>query len=113
MKIINKMEDDVVSSNKFLASIDSFINKQNSNWFMLEFCDLGFIGKLFQTKDLVLLVNYFMMFSYKMPVDILYLLFERAVICNPSKGSVILYYFLIILFIKLSIFFPRMSVMKQ
>ena len=39
------------------------------NWFVIEFCELGFIGKLFRAKDLNTLINYFLLFYKYKPVD--------------------------------------------
>lgn len=50
-----QLEDDVLCASNFTSYIKSEI-KQNSiiqpHWFMLEFSRLGFIGKLFRSKDL-------------------------------------------------------------
>nr|AZA15233.1 alpha-1,3-mannosyl-glycoprotein 4-beta-N-acetylglucosaminyltransferase B [Anisakis pegreffii] len=50
--------------------IINFINeKGNFKWFTAEFASLGFIGKLFHTKDLPYLINYIaLLYRYK-PVD--------------------------------------------
>ena len=58
-----QLEDDVECANNFVPVIESFIKEQNeqtrangSSWAMLEFCELGFIGKLFRL--LLLFVEY-------------------------------------------------------
>ena len=86
--IILKLEDDVISSNGFISTISAFIEEQKSDWLMTEFCNLGFIGKLWKTKDLTNLINYFMMFSFYMPVDTLHLFLERNFICSNLDDEV-------------------------
>ena len=47
-----QLEDDVNASINYLNFIYHKISNQTSSWFALEFCGLGFIGKLFQTESL-------------------------------------------------------------
>ena len=39
------------------------------NWFVIDFCQLGFIGKLFRTMDLPILIQFFLIFFNDKPVD--------------------------------------------
>ncbi|XP_035672330.1 alpha-1,6-mannosyl-glycoprotein 4-beta-N-acetylglucosaminyltransferase-like [Branchiostoma floridae] len=66
-----QLEDDVISSEKYLTGIRDFINSQTSAWTMLEFSELGFIGKLFKSSDLQRLADFIMLFYQEMPVDYL------------------------------------------
>ncbi|CAH1256768.1 MGAT4C [Branchiostoma lanceolatum] len=66
-----QLEDDVISSEKYLTGIRDFINTQTSAWTMLEFSELGFIGKLFKSSDLQRLADFIMLFYQEMPVDYL------------------------------------------
>ena len=43
-----QLEDDVKCAAGFVDDIRDFIQKQRSDWTVLEFCELGFIGKLFR-----------------------------------------------------------------
>ena len=47
-----QLEDDVNSSENYLHFIYQKISTQTTSWFALEFCGLGFIGKLFRTESL-------------------------------------------------------------
>jgi alpha-1,3-mannosylglycoprotein beta-1,4-N-acetylglucosaminyltransferase A/B len=77
-----QLEDDIASKPGFIAVIKDFMAKQQyAYWYSLEFCDLGFIGKLFHSTDLVQLVNYFLMFADFMPIDILNMLFQVVQFC--------------------------------
>jgi alpha-1,3-mannosylglycoprotein beta-1,4-N-acetylglucosaminyltransferase A/B len=55
---------------------------------MIEFSQLGFIGKLFKCHDLPMFVNFFLMFANDKPVDWLYDSVFSVKICNPEKGDV-------------------------
>ena len=47
------LEDDVIARDDFATDIFKFIqqsNENNTRWLMLEFSELGFIGKLFRTR---------------------------------------------------------------
>lgn len=83
-----QIEDDVVSKTGFLTTIKNFINKQaDDNWLMMEFSQLGFIGKLFKCRDLPKFVNFFLIFAVDKPVDWLYDSLLDVKICNPEKGN--------------------------
>lgn len=57
-----------------------------SQWFMLEFSTLGFIGKLFRSSDLPLLAQFIALFHREKPVDwLLDLLFVNRY-CHPEKS---------------------------
>jgi alpha-1,3-mannosylglycoprotein beta-1,4-N-acetylglucosaminyltransferase A/B len=67
-----QLEDDVSSRNNWDLSVLSFIGAQNRHqpqWFMLEFSDLGFIGKLFRTADLPFLISTLIMYHRDKPCD--------------------------------------------
>jgi len=55
-----QLEDDVVSKSGFFTIMKNFIkNQKNDQWMMIEFSQLGFIGKLFKCHDLPMFVNFF------------------------------------------------------
>ncbi len=53
---------------------------------MIEFSQLGFIGKLFKCSDLPMFVNFFLIFAKNKPVDWLFDSVLDVKICNPEKG---------------------------
>ena len=57
------------------------------NWFVIEFCGLGFIGKLFRTKDLHTLIQYFLLFYKYKPVDWLLEDLLRTMLCGPMMSN--------------------------
>ena len=91
-----QLEDDVVSKSGFFTIVKQFIQSQKRNeWMMIEFSQLGFIGKLFKSRDLPMFVNFFLMFASDKPVDWLFESVFDVKICNPEKGSVRgLFYFI-------------------
>ena len=47
-----QLEDDVIAKSGYLKFIMETINEQIDDWFMLEFSELGFVGKLFKSQTL-------------------------------------------------------------
>lgn len=66
------LEDDVSCSKGFLSSIRKHINSLGSSmWVTLEFSKLGYIGKLYHSKDLPRLAHFLFLFYQEMPCDFL------------------------------------------
>ncbi|XP_060749939.1 alpha-1,3-mannosyl-glycoprotein 4-beta-N-acetylglucosaminyltransferase C [Tachysurus vachellii] len=66
------LEDDVSCSKGFLSSIRGHIySKGSSPWVTLEFSKLGYIGKLYHSKDLSRLAHFLFLFYQEMPCDFL------------------------------------------
>jgi len=77
-----QLEDDVRSAVGFVKSIRHYVNEQNRvhpEWSVLEFSELGFIGKLFRSSDLERLSEFVMMFYAEQPIDWLFRYFKSAV----------------------------------
>ena len=69
------LEDDVISKPDYMEQIRRFIDlKADTRWDVLWFSRWGFIGKLFQDKDLRNFSRFITMFYSEMPVD--WLLFQ-------------------------------------
>lgn len=84
-----QLEDDVVAKNGFFSIIKNYITQQKTNdWMIIEFSQLGFIGKLFKCNQLKYFVNFFLMFANNKPVDWLFDIMLDVKICNPDKPSV-------------------------
>jgi alpha-1,3-mannosylglycoprotein beta-1,4-N-acetylglucosaminyltransferase C len=64
-----QLEDDVISSERFIQGIQTYIKEQTRRWVVLEFSELGFIGKLLHSEDLVKLARFVMTFYDQQPVD--------------------------------------------
>jgi len=77
-----QLEDDVRSAIGFIKSIRQYIDHQNRvrpEWTVLEFSELGFIGKLLRSSDLERLAGFVMMFYVEQPIDWLIRYFKLAV----------------------------------
>ncbi|XP_044537640.1 alpha-1,3-mannosyl-glycoprotein 4-beta-N-acetylglucosaminyltransferase-like protein MGAT4D [Gracilinanus agilis] len=87
-KFYLQLEDDIVVKPKYFMAMKDFAVAQTSDWLVLEFSKLGFIGKLFKTKDLPFIVQFFIMFYKDKPIDWLldHLLYVK--ICNPERDNV-------------------------
>ncbi|NXA11211.1 MGT4B acetylglucosaminyltransferase, partial [Sapayoa aenigma] len=82
-----QLEDDIIAKPDYIASIKSFAAQQSQDWMVLEFSQLGFIGKLFKSEDLPLIVEFFLMFYKDKPIDWLIDHLLWAKVCNPEKDA--------------------------
>jgi len=77
-----QLEDDVRSAIGFVKSIRQYIGEQDRlhpDWSVLEFSELGFIGKLFRSSDLRRLAEFLMMFYVEQPIDWLFRYFKLSI----------------------------------
>eukprot|EP00927_Polykrikos_kofoidii_P041523 TRINITY_DN35404_c0_g1_i1.p1 TRINITY_DN35404_c0_g1~~TRINITY_DN35404_c0_g1_i1.p1 ORF type:complete len:580 (+),score=79.22 TRINITY_DN35404_c0_g1_i1:80-1819(+) len=63
---VNKMSDYVKS-----AFPPGFVTTENVPWRMIDFSELGFIGKLFQSNELPRMARYLLLYYDQMPCDLL------------------------------------------
>lgn len=83
-----QLEDDIVAKPNYFATMKNFaIQLATEDWMILEFSQLGFIGKMFQAPDLNLIVEFIFMFYKEKPIDWLldHILWVKA--CNPEKDA--------------------------
>ncbi|CAJ1057965.1 alpha-1%2C3-mannosyl-glycoprotein 4-beta-N-acetylglucosaminyltransferase A [Xyrichtys novacula] len=83
-----QLEDDVVAKSDYLSTMKNFADKETSKDLLyLEFSQLGFIGKMFRTRDLPMISEFFLMFHRDKPIDWLldHILWVKA--CNPEKDA--------------------------
>ncbi|KAL1131161.1 hypothetical protein AAG570_012398 [Ranatra chinensis] len=83
-----QLEDDILAKQHFLTTMKSVALERIANrkaWFVLDFCQLGFIGKMFRCVELPWLVQFFFMFYNDKPVDWLldHLIHTKS--CNLDK----------------------------
>eukprot|EP00076_Gallus_gallus_P040747 XP_025006285.1 alpha-1,3-mannosyl-glycoprotein 4-beta-N-acetylglucosaminyltransferase-like protein MGAT4D isoform X2 [Gallus gallus] len=83
----SKLEDDIIAKPDYIQSIENFAAEQSQEWMVLEFSQLGFIGKLFKTEDLPLIVEFFVMFYKDKPIDWLLDHLFWVKVCNPEKNA--------------------------
>ncbi|XP_053559668.1 alpha-1,3-mannosyl-glycoprotein 4-beta-N-acetylglucosaminyltransferase-like protein MGAT4D [Bombina bombina] len=83
-----QLEDDIVAKPQFFQFLKNFATQQSSDdWMILEFSQLGFIGKLFKSKDLPYLAEFFLMFYKDKPIDWLLDHYLWVKVCNPEKDA--------------------------
>lgn len=67
-----QLEDDILTTPLYVTKMLRFaLEKESSktDWFLLDFCQLGFIGKMFKSIDLPYVIQFAVMFHNDKPVD--------------------------------------------
>ncbi|XP_061644092.1 alpha-1,3-mannosyl-glycoprotein 4-beta-N-acetylglucosaminyltransferase B isoform X6 [Phyllopteryx taeniolatus] len=83
-----QLEDDIVARPAYLSTMKKFALQQPSDdWMILEFSQLGFIGKMFKSSDLSLIVEFMLMFYKDKPIDWLLDHIMWVKVCNPEKDA--------------------------
>ncbi|XP_034036874.1 alpha-1,3-mannosyl-glycoprotein 4-beta-N-acetylglucosaminyltransferase B-like [Thalassophryne amazonica] len=83
-----QLEDDIIAKEDYYEAMKTFISQQTSNrWFILEFSQLGFIGKMFRSSDLPLVAEFFLMFHKDKPIDWLLDHILWVKVCHPEKDQ--------------------------
>uniref|UniRef100_A0A6Q2YTS2 Alpha-1,3-mannosyl-glycoprotein 4-beta-N-acetylglucosaminyltransferase A n=1 Tax=Esox lucius TaxID=8010 RepID=A0A6Q2YTS2_ESOLU len=83
-----QMEDDIVAKPNYFATMKNFaLQLSSEDWMILEFSQLGFIGKMFQAPDLNLIVEFIFMFYKEKPIDWLLDHILWVKVCNPEKDA--------------------------
>lgn len=85
-----QLEDDILAKKGFVSTMKTYALQKISEkapWFVIEFCQLGFIGKMFKCVDLPWLVQFFLMFYNDKPVDWLLDHLISTKICNLDKDA--------------------------
>ncbi|XP_013789069.2 alpha-1,3-mannosyl-glycoprotein 4-beta-N-acetylglucosaminyltransferase B-like [Limulus polyphemus] len=83
-----QLEDDILTKPGYVTTMKNFAYKQITNkkdWLILDFCQLGFIGKMFKCVDLSKLVAFFVMFYNDKPVDWLLDNMVQTKVCRFDK----------------------------
>uniref|UniRef100_A0A2P2HXG7 Alpha-1,3-mannosyl-glycoprotein 4-beta-N-acetylglucosaminyltransferase B n=1 Tax=Hirondellea gigas TaxID=1518452 RepID=A0A2P2HXG7_9CRUS len=83
-----QLEDDVQTKPGYISTMRSFAlqkTAQNRDWFVLDFCQLGAIGKMYKCAQLPYLVQFFLMFYNDKPVDWLLDYLVQTKSCNLDK----------------------------
>ncbi|KAM9412854.1 alpha-1,3-mannosyl-glycoprotein 4-beta-N-acetylglucosaminyltransferase B [Salvelinus alpinus] len=83
-----QLEDDIVARPNYFTTMKNFALQQPSDeWMILEFSQLGFIGKMFKSLDLSLIVEFMLMFYKDKPIDWLLDHIMWVKVCNPEKDA--------------------------
>lgn len=94
------IEDDVFCAPNFVNHIHSKVtNRKPNTWVLMEFSNMGFLGKLFHSRDLPLLARFLLLFHKEQPLDQLILRFRTIlaqkdpIFCRPFLFYHRLYHF--------------------
>ncbi|XP_017774951.1 PREDICTED: alpha-1,3-mannosyl-glycoprotein 4-beta-N-acetylglucosaminyltransferase B [Nicrophorus vespilloides] len=85
-----QLEDDILAKPYYISEMKKFALEKTANkepWFVLDFCQLGFIGKMFKSAELPWLIQFFQMFYNDKPVDWLLDDLIYTKICNTEKNK--------------------------
>ncbi|CAH2223347.1 alpha-1,3-mannosyl-glyco 4-beta-N-acetylglucosaminyltransferase A isoform X1 [Pelobates cultripes] len=83
-----QLEDDIVAKQAYFNTIKNFaLQLATEDWMILEFSQLGFIGKMFQAPDITLIVEFIFMFYKEKPIDWLLDHILWVKVCNPEKDA--------------------------
>ncbi|XP_072269268.1 alpha-1,3-mannosyl-glycoprotein 4-beta-N-acetylglucosaminyltransferase A [Pyxicephalus adspersus] len=83
-----QLEDDIVAKQNYFSTIKNFaLQLSSEDWMILEFSQLGFIGKMFQAPDITLIVEFIFMFYKEKPIDWLLDHILWVKVCNPEKDA--------------------------
>lgn len=87
-----QLEDDILTKKGFVSIMKNFAlektaKREQSQWFVLDFCQLGFIGKMFKSADLPWLITFFQMFFNEKPVDWLLYHLIYTKVCSVEKDA--------------------------
>ena len=83
-----QLEDDILTKPRFLKTMHEVAQEYtalNKPWFVIDFCQLGFIGKLFKNSSLPILIQFFLTFYNDKPVDWLLMDVIQTMVCSPSN----------------------------
>ncbi|XP_074530119.1 alpha-1,3-mannosyl-glycoprotein 4-beta-N-acetylglucosaminyltransferase A isoform X2 [Halichoeres trimaculatus] len=83
-----QLEDDVIAKTDYLSAMKTFTMQEASKeWLYLEFSQLGFIGKMFRTRDLPMIAEFFLMFQRDKPIDWLLDHILWVKVCSPERDA--------------------------
>lgn len=84
------LEDDVISASNYMREIKEFTASASittPNWYIIEFCRVGGIGKLFKSAKVIDFIIYVQLFYGNMPIDWLMESFLADRVCTIDKTS--------------------------
>lgn len=85
-----QLEDDILAKPNYIQEMKNFALSKISKkepWFVLDFCRLGFIGKMFKNTELPWIIQFFYMFYSDKPVDWLLYSLIYTKLCSIDKNQ--------------------------
>ncbi|KAM3955650.1 alpha-1,3-mannosyl-glycoprotein 4-beta-N-acetylglucosaminyltransferase A [Aphomia sociella] len=84
------LEDDIIAKKNYMQDIKQFTaatTVTTPDWFFIEYCQVGGIGKLFKSSDLIKFITYVQLFYNNMPIDWLLESYLADRVCTIDKTS--------------------------
>ncbi|RVE53117.1 hypothetical protein evm_002214 [Chilo suppressalis] len=84
------LEDDVIAKKNYMQEMKEFAASttlSSPDWFFIEFCQIGGIGKFFKSTNLVHFITYVQLFYNNMPIDWLLESYLADKVCTIEKNS--------------------------
>ena len=85
-----QLEDDVIAAPEYVSLIKKCITdlkNNNTEWFTVKFCRLGFIGQLLKCQDLPQLITFLLIFHEDQPSDWLLDYLVQVRTCRKDKND--------------------------
>ena len=77
-----QLEDDIIATDRYAYYVNDYVDKvKNDYWFLIHFSQLGFIGKLMRSNDLMSFAQYLLLFYTSQPCDWLLYDYVRSLVC--------------------------------
>ncbi|XP_039300540.1 alpha-1,3-mannosyl-glycoprotein 4-beta-N-acetylglucosaminyltransferase B-like [Nilaparvata lugens] len=86
-----QLEDDILAIPNFATIMVKAAHEETAtkeSWVVIDFCNLGFIGKLFKSVDLPQFAQFLLMFHTAKPVDWLLHYFISTLVCHLEKDHI-------------------------
>jgi alpha-1,3-mannosylglycoprotein beta-1,4-N-acetylglucosaminyltransferase A/B len=85
-----QLEDDVLTKANYITIMRDFALDRTARkepWFVIDYCQLGFIGKMFKSTDLPTLIQFFLMFYNDKPGDWLLENVIQTMVCKLDQDN--------------------------
>ncbi len=85
-----QLEDDVLTKRGYVTIMRDYALDKTARkepWFVIDFCQLGFIGKMFKTTDMPVLIQFFLMFYNDKPGDWLLENVIQTMVCKLDQDN--------------------------
>ena len=83
-----QLDDDILTKPNFVATMRDFALGKiaaHEPWFLIDFCQLGSIGKMFSTSDLPVYIEFLLLFYNEKPIDWLLPQLIRTKFCKLEQ----------------------------
>ena len=82
-----QVEDDILVEENYLQKMRDYIKRKGTNWSTLEFGARGFIGMLYDSRNLKSLARFCRLYFWTMPIDWLFRVFNDVHLYGNSKRN--------------------------